>query len=515
MAGDPSPPPAAPEAFSDAVRGDFASVNNVALLASTLCSAVISLYADAAGAVAPAAVGYVALAGWLATLLLALYLAGRDTDARGTWPRIRRGVTAALARPAFAALVLLISGGAVFTAWSKTKAESGGLLASWLPELRAVREDTTAIRKAVTREVPPAEQLARLGYTMSKEDICRAITEGRVDAWRLMQTVGLPGSPVAVLVGNGDHSTCIEEALLARTPRHGRWPEILTSLPNPNRALDRLYASQAIGPEREEPIDAASLTRAAGVRGAYRPNEVLAPLLMYAVWGGDAEAVHSLLAAGADPNTSAHVELLNRKPEEPIFTAVVVTPLAESGRLRQTEIAAALRAAGARATVQPTRSRNAIEAPSRPEIKKLPSTQPSPSKPWYTANAQPSPSTRPLAPRAQASGLLDRRVVRWPQRLHRDHAQAAGCRAGRPGRRTHSRDAGRGARAAGSRRGGTVGGVPRLGWRVDRHARLRQGACPTEAAAVSSSRSDARRDRRDRQHRRKEAQWCAVLQHAW
>jgi len=337
---------AVPEAFDVAVKNGLSAINGLVLLGCTLSSAALTLYADLSARGAPALTGTVAIVAWLATLMLALYLAGRSKSNADTWQNFRLGATMASTRPGFALVVATISAGAVFSAWSKSHSDSGGVLSRLLPQLEAVRDDTAAIRKEVTRNISPSEQLARQGFTLAKEDICRALSHGRVEAFRLMAATGLPSAPVAISLGGGQYATCIEEALLGRTQRHGRWLELLSQLPNPGGELDRPYLSQAMGWGQEHPVDLQAIARGAGLRIADSSRLVylFAPLLMYAVWGNDAQAVEALLKAGADPNVSATVELVY----PPLYNskALSVTVLAEAERLEHSEIAALLRASG-------------------------------------------------------------------------------------------------------------------------------------------------------------------------
>lgn len=276
-------------------------------------------------------------------------------------------------RPGIAMWVVAISAGAVFTIWSHATADSGGLLGRLLPELLAMRDDTAVIRQAVTREVPPGEQLARLGYTTSQEGICRALAEGRRDVWRLMQSVGLPQAPLAIAVGGGQFATCVGNRLLGPTAGRSHWGELLATLPNPDHELDRQYLSQALKMAHEDPVDPAALARAAGFPAPRALSYVFAPLLVYAVWGGDSETVRSLLQAGAGPDATARVELLTSGV--PSHVAVSVTPLAQAERLHHHDIADALRGAGAHAVVSASRSMFDVK------WLRSPSAQPHSSKP--------------------------------------------------------------------------------------------------------------------------------------
>ena len=366
--------------FDDANKGGLSAINAVALLACTLTSAGLALYADLAARAAPLVTGWLAISAWVATLTIALYLAGNsvrqqasarhfklsgansslppDLAKQGLWVDLTRGASSALQRPVFALLVIFIAAGAVFSAWSKAKSESGSVLASLALAVLAVREDTAVIRREVTRTISPAEQLARLGFTTSTEDVCRAIVAGRLDAFRLMQAVGLPNKAVGISVGGGDHATCIEDELLGGAQPGKPLGDMLAALPNTKGELNRRYLSQIIFDSKTGPVNIYLIARAGrlSVNSGDKLSFVTAPLLMYAVWGGNAQAVSGILKAGADANVSAHLEVA-RVSTGLGFYAIAVSPLAEAQRLGQAEVVAVLKAYGAQATHSTTRSR--------------------------------------------------------------------------------------------------------------------------------------------------------------
>lgn len=339
-----------PEAFGEATRTGLVVINNLALLSCTCVSLGLTLVGDLWPGTASRAAGWVAVLGWMLSVLLALFLAGRSQGEATVSKSIRRGLSMTRYHASFAALVVLLSAGAALSAWSRTKAEPGGVLASIVPALTQIQQDTSIIRAAVTREVTQAEQLSRLGFSMSTPDICRALSEGQTQAWQLMQQAGLPASPVSTSVGGGQHATCIEDALLSQTSRHGHWEEMLSKLPNTHRELDRLYLSQMLNGQQQGPLDVAALARAAGTRPPEYIVYTSASLLMYAVWGGNLDAVKGLLAAGADPSAGAKIEMMMAGAAQP--HALTVTALAEAHRLKHADIVAALRARGASSSVQ-------------------------------------------------------------------------------------------------------------------------------------------------------------------
>lgn len=365
--------------FDNANKGGLAAINALVLLACTLTSAALALYSDLMARAAPLATGWLAIAAWLATLTIALYFAGNvafkeergsvieangtkaslqpNPQKRGFWVVLARGAASATQRPVLALVVVVIATGAVFSAWSKAKSDSGGVLASLAQTVLAVREDTAVIRQEVTRPIPPPEQLARLGFTTTTQDVCKAIIAGRVDVIKLMQAVGLPNKAVGTSVGGGYYATCLEDELLGG-PQPGKdLSEMLAALPNVNGELDRLYLSQNLSSDNTGPVNIQSIARAGKLPLNSRDKLMTpeAPLLMYAVWGGNAQAVSGLLKAGANANKSAHVELLGSPMR---FHAIRISPLAEAERLGHAEIIAILKANGARVSHSTARSRS-------------------------------------------------------------------------------------------------------------------------------------------------------------
>jgi hypothetical protein len=110
----------------------------------------------------------------------------------------------------------MLMGASAFCAVSKITAEAGKPSVLWT--LLQVRDDVAAIRTVIERPVPPAEMLARLGFTASQEDACRALPAGNLDAVRLMAQAGLQAAPVAIAVGGGQFALCIEAMLLGAAP---------------------------------------------------------------------------------------------------------------------------------------------------------------------------------------------------------------------------------------------------------------------------------------------------------
>lgn len=357
---------ARPEAFAEAAKSGLTAANAATLATCTLVGGSLSVFADVAPSGWSHVMGFVALASWLFSITLALYLAGRSTrpqEPRGLLATVVDGVRLAGAKPGIAVMVVLMTAGAAFTVWSRMHSDQGSVLRSLVAtqeraaaaaetaaeRTAAIQADTQAIRSAVGRPATPAELLAKLGYGTSNEDVCRAISTGAVKALQLMEKIAEFKARLSVPLGAGQYALCIEEAL--SEPTHG--PTVARALQEIKVSAEdigRLYVAQTIS---------------SGESGALRPLEVLVTLgierdsrarltsaratpLMYAIWADNLPAAEALLAKGADANQTSRFDYsLGTK-----MASVAVSPLAEAQRLGRPALEAKLRAAGARVEVQ-------------------------------------------------------------------------------------------------------------------------------------------------------------------
>jgi len=347
--------------FSEAARAGLTALNATALVVCTTVSAGLSLYADVAGATAQFT-GYVALAGWLLSIGLALYLAGRSS-AGARSPTITgavvQGLRMARARPGFASIVLLLSLGATFTVWSRARADHGGLLATigWDAKRAAaaaesanatagaIKEDAQAIRDAVVRPVSPVELLARQGFSLAPQDVCRAIAQGNVEAARLFKEAGVADAKASIALGGGQSAFCLEPAFL-ESSKVGGIAAALGALPIDPDDLRRLYIVQAFGMGNEGALQPWALLPKVGVNvtGRTRLSSVRATPLMLAVWGGDVALVDALLTQGANADEGGRYDFGVGSQ----MLTVSASPLAEALRLGRTDVAQRLKAAGGR-----------------------------------------------------------------------------------------------------------------------------------------------------------------------
>ncbi len=357
---------ARPEAFAEAAKSGLTAANAATLATCTVVGGALSVFADIAPSGWRHVMGFVALASWLCSITLALYLAGRSTrpqEPRGLLTTVADGVRLAAAKPGIAAMVVLMTAGAAFTVWSRMHSDQGSVLRSLVAtqeraaaaaetaaeRTAAIQADTQAIRSAVGRPATPAELLAQMGYGTGDNDVCRAISTAAVKALQLMQQIAEFKARLAVALGGGQYALCIEEALAepARGPAVARALQEIDISPED---VSRLYVAQTIG---------------SGNSGALRPLEVLATLgierdprarltsaratpLMYAVWADNLPVAEALLAKGADANQTSRFDYaLGTK-----MTSVAVSPLAEAQRLGRPTLQEMLRAAGARVEMQ-------------------------------------------------------------------------------------------------------------------------------------------------------------------
>ena len=369
--GKPRPCCSIPQ-LADAARSSITSINGVVLLVCTLVGAALSLYADLFQGALPHAVGTAALIGWLAAIALFVYFAGRGAGAVGTWGRISTGARLGRKNPGFAAVLLALSLAVVFTAWSRAKSDQGGLLASIVSIARETQasaaeaasaaksadgkadkifDDTTAIRRVVTRTLAPAEALAKLGYTTSDTDICKAATAGNTQAMALFAGAGVTSPSFAQGLGDGFIAFCLEPLLL-QTGRAVPLHTVFTHLPPRLVELNRRYPSSVMATALGPFHDFRGLINAAGLRFIKKERFLgaRATPLMFAVWGDNAEAVEALLSRGVDPNLPSKVLVADEKDALNLFT-VIVSPLAEARRLRLPQIEKLLVSQSAKASL--------------------------------------------------------------------------------------------------------------------------------------------------------------------
>lgn len=357
---------ARPEAFAEAAKSGLTAANAATLATCTLVGGSLSVFADVAPSGWSHVMGFVALASWLFSITLALYLAGRSTrpqEPRGLLATVADGVRLAGAKPGIAAMVVLMTAGAAFTVWSRMHSDQGSVLRSLVAtqeraaavaetaaeRTAAIQADTQAIRSAVGRPATPAEMLAGMGYGTGDDEVCRAISAGAIKALQLMEQITQFKARLSVALGGGQYALCIEEALSEPT----RGPAVARALQEievSTEDIGRLYVAQMIG---------------SGDSGALRPLEVLATVgierdprarltsaratpLMYAVWADNLPAAETLLAKGADANQTSRFDYaLGTK-----MASVAISPLAEAQRLGRPALEERLKTAGARAEVQ-------------------------------------------------------------------------------------------------------------------------------------------------------------------
>lgn len=355
-----------PEAFAEAAKSGLTAANAATLATCTLVGGALSVFADIAPSGWSHVMGFVALASWLCSITLALYLAGRSTrpqEPRGLLTTVADGVRLAGAKPGIAAMVVLMTAGAAFTVWSRMHSDQGSVLRSLVAtqeraaaaaetaaeRTAAIQADTQAIRSAVGRPATPAELLANMGYGTSNEEVCRAISTGAVKALQLMERIAQFKARLSVVLGGGQYALCIEEALSepTRGPAVGR---ALQEIDISAEDVNRLYVAQTIGSTNSEALRPLEVLERLGIEAHPRSRltSARATPLMFAVWANNLAAAEALLIKGADANVTSRFDYaLERK-----MTSVALSPMAEAQRLGRSALESKLRAVGGRSEVK-------------------------------------------------------------------------------------------------------------------------------------------------------------------
>ncbi|MFN3735507.1 hypothetical protein [Comamonas testosteroni] len=296
----------------------------------------------------------IALLAWLIAIGLALYFSGRAAlgkQASSLFACVRRGLRTARSDKVFSIILFVLSVGAIYSAYSANKAVN-------LQQLHDVglqtKEDTSRIIQKLEQAVPPVEALAKLGYSMSQADICRAISDGNMQAMAVVTQISDKPIKLSKAEGEGQYSFCLENLLLT-DGEHAALLNKSEGLVFDTKDLSRLYAAESIGTESPGKIDIKVITKQAGAPGnGAQLLEVHATPMMFAVWGGSPAAVKALISQGADVNAASRLMTLTKSNASPMpaLYDILITPLAEAKRLQLTEITDALTQAGAKASSQ-------------------------------------------------------------------------------------------------------------------------------------------------------------------
>jgi len=348
-----------PEAFAEAFKGGLGAANNALLLSCSLAGAGLGLYAELGGSAISNAAGWVAICVWLLAIAVSLYLAGRQAGATRFLDRIKVGFTFARHNAGFALFVLLLTSGAVFSVWSKSKSERAAR-----EGLETVVRDSETIKQAVTRSVPPIEALAKIGYTTSSDDVCRAIQARNAQVTGLLANAGVRFTNLVVPLGSGAYELCIEPLLLDSS-RASELTTLLAAVAPSAADLDRYFVAQRAS-DAYEPLRLTQLLSASGWRArqelskfeeqlaAAMPKgtpeveviDVRATQLMFAVWADNTTAVRALLSLGSDPDLGARIGLQHRGAIQAVL--ITASPLEEAQRLGRIESMALLQDRNAR-----------------------------------------------------------------------------------------------------------------------------------------------------------------------
>lgn len=299
---------------------------------------------------------FIALLAWLIAIGLALYFSGKSAlgkQASGIFSSLRHGLRTARSDKVFSIILFVLSIGAIYSAYSANKAVN-------LQQLHDVglqtQENTSRIIQKLEQAVPPAEALTKLGYSMPQADICRAISDGNMQAMAVVTQIS--DKPIKLSKaegeGEGQFSFCLENLLLS-DGEHATLLNKSEGLVFDTKDLSRLYAAEGIGADSPGKIDIKVIAKQAGASGhSAQLLEVHATPMMFAVWGANSAAVKALISQGADVNAASRLMTVTKSNASPMpaLYDILITPLAEAKRLQLTEITDALTQAGAQASSQ-------------------------------------------------------------------------------------------------------------------------------------------------------------------
>ncbi|WP_341676018.1 hypothetical protein [Comamonas thiooxydans] len=296
----------------------------------------------------------IALLAWLIAIGLALYFSGKSAlgkQASGIFSSLRQGLRTARNDKVFSIILFVLSVGAIYSAYSANKAVN-------LQQVHDVglqtQENTSRIIQKLEQAVPPVEALAKLGYSMSQADICRAISDGNRKAMAIVTQISDEPIKLSKAEGEGQFSFCLENLLLS-DGEHATLLNKSKGLVFDTKDLSRLYAAEGIGADSPVKIDIKVIAKQAGAAGnSAQLLEVHATPMMFAVWGGSPAAVKALISQGADVNAASRLMTLTKSNASPMpaLYDILITPLAEAKRLQLTEITDALTQAGAKTSSQ-------------------------------------------------------------------------------------------------------------------------------------------------------------------
>ena len=296
----------------------------------------------------------IALLAWLIAIGLALYFSGRAAlgkQASSLFACVRQGLRTARSDKVFSIILFVLSIGAIYSAYSANKAVN-------LQQLHDVglqtQENTSRIIQKLEQEAPPTEVLAKLGYSMSQADICRAISDGNRKAMAIVTQISDTPIKLSKAEGEGQFSFCLENLLLS-DGEHATLLNKSEGLVFDTKDLSRLYAAEGIGADSPGKIDIKVIAKQAGTSGhSAQLLEVHATPMMFAVWGANSAAVKALISQSAEVNAASRLMTLTKSNASPMpaLYDVLITPLAEAKRLQLTDITDALTQAGAKASSQ-------------------------------------------------------------------------------------------------------------------------------------------------------------------
>ena len=327
------------------------ALNAVMLTGCTLVGIFSNIFGHLFGSKASV---LIALLAWLIAIGLALYFSGkaaRGKQASSLFACVQQGLRTARSDKVFSIILFVLSVGAIYSAYSANKAVN-------LQQVHDVglqtQANTRRIIEKLGQEAPLAETLAKLGYSMSQADICRAISDGNRQVMAVVTQISDKPIKLSKAEGEGQFSFCLENLLLT-DGEHAALLNKSEGLVFDTKDLSRLYAAEGIGADSPGKINIKVIAKQAGASGHNaQVLEVHATPMMFAVWGGSPAAVKALISQGADVNAASRLMTLTKSNASPMpaLYDILITPLAEAKRLQLTEITDALTQAGAKASSQ-------------------------------------------------------------------------------------------------------------------------------------------------------------------
>ena len=366
------------DTFAPNINKNIAPINAAALLTTTVVGFGVTATADLFGSALPAYAFVAATGAWIAALVFALALVGRDAERKHgenflqrNLACIRSGLDRTRKNWKYAIVFALISLSAAYTGYSGFKRNAA--ISGMASEVSAVSETSKQIASDVTeiRLNLDSDQarLNQMGYGTSDEHAWRALSEGNVLALELMRGLGrnrfittLVDKPNAleglILNESADIKAALAIAQLPHSLLNQSW-HIESSYTGAFKLPEEAKMLEALGFEVVRALPDSPILNRPYIefnQNQHMPWMAEVPALLLAVWAHNEEAVLALLEAGASADAesvrsiSAYVFSDRTGYGMTLKTYDLhITALSEANRLGLDRAEAALLAAGASA----------------------------------------------------------------------------------------------------------------------------------------------------------------------